>query len=65
MPRHRGLGEGRKRNYYTDMHLAMRGHGASLPSANILRARAVEQGSRIVAAPPGDIRIVLQVPLDA
>jgi elongator complex protein 1 len=44
------------------MHLAMRGHGASIPTANILKARAVEQGSRIVAVPPDDIYIVLQLP---
>ena len=44
------------------MHAAMRGHGTSAPSGNILKARAVEQGSRIVAAPPDDIFVVLELP---
>lgn len=58
----RGLGEGRRGNHYTDMHTAMRGHGTAIPSSNILKARAIEQGSRIVAAPPDDIYVVLQLP---
>lgn len=59
---HRGLGEGRRDNHYTDMHAAMRGHGTTAPSGNILKARAVEQGSKIVAAPPDDIFVVLELP---
>lgn len=58
----RGLGEGQRANHYTDMHAAMRGHGTILPSGNILKARALEQGSRIVAAPPDDIYVVLELP---
>ena len=61
--RHRGLGETSKRhNHYADMHLAMRGHATAVPSGNILKARAVEQGSVIVAAPPDGIAVVLQLP---
>ena len=56
------MGEGRKENHYTDMHAAMRGHGTTAPSGNILKARAVEQGSKIVAAPPDDIFVVLELP---
>lgn len=60
---HRGLGEGQKgANHYTHMHAAMRGHGTRAPGGNILRARALEQGSRIVAAPPDDISVILELP---
>ena len=61
--RHRGMGETSKRhNHYADMHAAMRGHATAVPSGNILKARAVEQGSVIVAAPPDGIAVVLQLP---
>ena len=57
------MGETSKRhNHYADMHAAMRGHAAAVPSGNILKARAVEQGSVIVAAPPDGIAVVLQLP---
>ena len=56
------MGEGQRDNHYTDMHAAMRGHGTLVPSGNILKARAVEHGSRIVAAPPDEIFVVLELP---
>lgn len=59
----KGTGEGKRgENHYTAMHSAMRGHGAAVPRGNILRARAVEAGSKIVAAPPHSTAVVLQMP---
>ena len=40
----------------------MRGHGTSVPSGNILKARAVEKGAMLVAAPQGDVVVILQMP---
>jgi len=49
--RERPLGEGKHDNLYRDMHAAMRGRGAAVDAG--AAARAVEDGARLVAAPPG------------
>lgn len=59
----RGLGENETGdNHYAAMHAAMRGHGSAVHAASILKARAVETGSTLVAAPPDGVTVVLQMP---
>lgn len=45
------MGEGKRDNLYSDMHAAMRGHGAGAGGG--AGVRAIEEGARLVAAPPG------------
>lgn len=56
----KGLGAGKRDNLYTAVHAAMRPKGAQ--QARDVTVRAVEQGSRLVAAPPQSSRVVLQMP---
>ncbi|KAK9915662.1 hypothetical protein WJX75_002381 [Coccomyxa subellipsoidea] len=53
--------DGRTR-HYADMHAAMRGHGIASTSGRDASVRAVEAGSRLVAAPRGADFAVLQLP---
>ncbi|BDA44195.1 Elongator complex protein 1 [Coccomyxa sp. Obi] len=48
--------------HYADMHAAMRGHGIASTSGRDASVRAVEAGSRLVAAPRGADYAVLQLP---
>ncbi|EIE25950.1 IKI3-domain-containing protein [Coccomyxa subellipsoidea C-169] len=48
--------------HYADMHAAMRGHGIASTSGRDASVRAVEAGSRLVAAPRGADFAVLQLP---
>ncbi|KAA6419594.1 MAG: elongator complex 1-like [Trebouxia sp. A1-2] len=50
MPANKGLGAGKYDNLYTAMHAAMRPQGAQ--GARDVTIRAVEQGARLLAAPP-------------
>ena len=56
----KGIGAGKYENLYTAMHAAMRPQGAQ--QARDVTIRAVEQGSRLLAAPPHHCRVVLQMP---
>lgn len=60
VPANKGVGAGKYKNLYTAMHAAMRPQGAQ--QARGVTTRAVEQGSRLVAAPPQGCRVVLQMP---
>jgi len=60
MPANKGLGAGKYDNLYTAMHAAMRPQGAQ--GARDVTIRAVEQGARLLAAPPHGVRVVLQMP---
>ncbi|DBA88250.1 hypothetical protein WJX77_011440 [Trebouxia sp. C0004] len=60
MPANKGLGAGKYDNLYTAMHAAMRPQGAQ--GARDITIRAVEQGARLLAAPPDGVRVVLQMP---
>ncbi len=60
MPANKGLGAGKYDNLYTAMHAAMRPQGAQ--GARDITIRAVEQGARLLAAPPHGVRVVLQMP---
>ncbi|CAK0773220.1 hypothetical protein CVIRNUC_004042 [Coccomyxa viridis] len=57
--------QGRETGYdrhYKDMHAAMRGQGIISTTGRDASARAVEAGSRLVAAPMGETFCVLQMP---
>jgi len=60
MAANKGLGAGKYDNLYTAMHAAMRPQGAQ--GARDVTIRAVEQGARLLAAPPHGVRVVLQMP---
>lgn len=60
MAANKGLGAGKHDNLYTAMHAAMKPLGAQ--GARNVTIRAVEQGARLLAAPPHGVRVVLQMP---
>ena len=60
MPANKGVGAGKYDNLYTAMHAAMRPQAAQ--GARDVTVRAVEQGARLLAAPPHGVRVVLQMP---
>lgn len=60
MPVNKGLGAGKFENLYTAMHAAMRPQGAQ--GAKDVTVRQVEQGARLLAAPPHGVRVILQMP---
>lgn len=60
MAANKGLGAGKYDNLYTAMHAAMRPQGAQ--GVRDVTIRAVEQGARLLAAPPHGVRVVLQMP---
>lgn len=60
MPANKGVGAGKYDNLYTAMHAAMRPQGAQ--GARDVTVRAVEQGARLLAAPPHGVRVILQMP---
>ncbi|KAK9808650.1 hypothetical protein WJX72_001296 [[Myrmecia] bisecta] len=55
-----GRGRGKHDNLHTAMHAAMRPAGAN--GSKDVNIRAVEQGSRLVAAPPDLMLVVMQMP---
>ena len=56
----KGLGAGKLENLYTAMHAAMRPQGAE--GARDVTVRHVEQGARLLAAPPHGVQVILQMP---
>lgn len=56
----KGLGAGKYENLYTAMHAAMRPQGAQ--GVKDVVVRQVEQGARLLAAPPHGVRVILQMP---
>ncbi len=60
MVANKGVGAGKYDNLYTAMHAAMRPQGAQ--GVRDVTIRAVELGSRLLAAPPHGVRVVLQMP---
>ena len=60
LPVNKGLGAGKFENLYTAMHAAMRPQGAQ--GVKDVVVRQVEQGARLLAAPPHGVQVILQMP---